>query len=95
MDLYKVIRRPLVTEKAMLPAGEGSRYVFEVEKAATKIDVRKAVEKMFKVNVTQVNTLIVRGKTKRVGRSSGRRSNWKKAFVSLKPGQKIEIFEGV
>jgi large subunit ribosomal protein L23 len=69
--------------------------VFEVARDANKIDVRRAVESVFKVTVTDVRTLIVRGKEKRVGRFSGRRPSWKKAFVTLKPGDNIEFFEGV
>jgi large subunit ribosomal protein L23 len=103
-----VIKRPLLTEKtarlretggaAAAPA-EGDEYsqkvVFEVARDANKVDVRRAVESLFKVTVTDVRTLIVRGKEKRVGRFSGRRPSWKKAFVTLKPGDNIEFFEGV
>jgi len=103
-----VIKRPLLTEKtarlretggAASAAAEGEEYaqkvVFEVARDANKIDVRRAVESLFKVTVTDVRTLIVRGKEKRVGRFSGRRPSWKKAFVTLKPGDNIEFFEGV
>jgi len=103
-----VIKRPLLTEKtarlretggAASAAAEGDTYaqkvVFEVAKDANKVDVRRAVESLFKVTVTDVRTLIVRGKEKRVGRFSGRRPSWKKAFVTLKPGDNIEFFEGV
>lgn len=103
-----VIKRPLLTEKsarlretgggAVAPA-EGTEYaqkvVFEVARDANKIDVRKAVQELFKVTVTDVRTLVVRGKEKRVGRFAGRRPSWKKAFVTLKPGDNIEFFEGV
>jgi large subunit ribosomal protein L23 len=103
-----VIKRPLLTEKtarlretggAASAAAEGETYaqkvVFEVAKDANKVEVRRAVESLFKVTVTDVRTLIVRGKEKRVGRFSGRRPSWKKAFVTLKPGDNIEFFEGV
>ena len=103
-----VIKRPLLTEKsarlretggAASAAAEGEAYaqkvVFEVARDANKIDIRKAVEQLFKVNVTEVRTLVVRGKVKRVGRFSGQRPSWKKAFVTLKPGDNIEFFEGV
>jgi large subunit ribosomal protein L23 len=103
-----VIKRPLLTEKsarlretggAASAAAEGEAYaqkvVFEVARDANKIDIRRAVEQLFKVNVTEVRTLVVRGKVKRVGRFSGQRPSWKKAFVTLKPGDNIEFFEGV
>jgi large subunit ribosomal protein L23 len=103
-----VIKRPLLTEKsarlretggAASAAAEGEAYaqkvVFEVARDANKIDIRKAVEQLFKVSVTDVRTLVVRGKVKRVGRFSGQRPSWKKAFVTLKPGDNIEFFEGV
>ena len=103
-----VIKRPLLTEKtarlretggAASAAAEGDTYaqkvVFEVAKDANKVEVRRAVESLFKVTVTDVRTLIVRGKEKRVGRFSGRRPSWKKAFVTLKAGDNIEFFEGV
>jgi len=103
-----IIKRPLLTEKsarlretgggAAAPA-EGEAYaqkvVFEVARDANKDEVRRAVQDLFKVSVTHVRTLIVRGKEKRVGRFSGRRPSWKKAFVTLKPGDNIEFFEGV
>jgi large subunit ribosomal protein L23 len=103
-----VIKRPLLTEKsarlretggAASAAAEGEAYaqkvVFEVARDANKIDIRRAVEQLFKVSVTDVRTLVVRGKVKRVGRFSGQRPSWKKAFVTLKPGDNIEFFEGV
>lgn len=103
-----VIKRPLLTEKssrlretggAAVAAAEGESYaqkvVFEVARDANKIEVRRAVEALFQVTVTDVRTLVVRGKEKRMGRFSGRRPSWKKAFVTLKPGDNIEFFEGV
>jgi large subunit ribosomal protein L23 len=107
-DPQTVIKRPLLTEKsarlretgggASAPA-EGENYaqqvVFEVARDANKIEIRAAIEKLFKVGVTDVRTLVVRGKEKRIGRFSGRRPAWKKAFVTLKPGDNIEFFEGV
>jgi large subunit ribosomal protein L23 len=96
MKDYDVIKKPLVTEKAVSsPSSTGSFYAFEVARQATKTDIKRAVEKLFKVHVVKVNTAIVCGKLKKVGRSQGYRSNWKKAMVSLKAGEKIEIFEGV
>lgn len=107
-DPQTIIKRPLLTEKsarlretggrAAAPA-EGESYaqqvVFEVARDANKIEIRSAIEKLFKVGVTDVRTLVVRGKAKRIGRFSGRRPSWKKAFVTLKPGDNIEFFEGV
>ena len=103
-----IIKRPLLTEKSArlretgggaAAAAEGESYaqkvVFEVARDANKIEIRRAVEQLFKVRVTDVRTLVMRGKTKRVGRFSGQRPSWKKAFVTLKPGDNIEFFEGV
>ena len=103
-----IIKRPLLTEKsqrlretggaAVRPA-EGEAYAqqiaFEVAKDANKIEIRGAVEKLFKVSVTQVRTQVVRGKEKRIGRFMGRRPSWKKAIVTLKAGDSISFFEGV
>ena len=103
-----VIKRPLLTEKssrlretggAAEAAVEGEAYaqkvVFEVARDANKIEVARAVQDLFKVSVASVRTLVVRGKEKRVGRFAGQRPSWKKAFVTLKPGDNIEFFEGV
>lgn len=94
MDLYQVIRRPIVTEKSTMLQGEG-KYTFEVAVEANKPLIKQAVEKAFNVEVASVNTVIMKGKVKRIGRSVGRTKDWKKAVVTLKPGQKIEFFEGV
>jgi large subunit ribosomal protein L23 len=103
-----IIKRPLLTEKSarLRETGggasgkaEGEEYaqqvVFEVARDANKIEIRRAVQDLFKVTVKDVRTLVVRGKAKRIGRFSGRRPSWKKAFVTLKPGDNIEFFEGV
>jgi len=71
------------------------QFVFEVSRGATKIEIKQAVEKMFEVHVSSVNTLNVRGKDRRVGRSVGKRSDWKKAVVTLGEGETIDVFEGV
>lgn len=93
-DPYTIIKRPLVTEKSMNLAASG-KYVFEVEINANKIEISEAINKIFKVDVVAVNTLKVKGKAKRQGRASeGRTADWKKAYITLKPGQRIEIFEG-
>jgi large subunit ribosomal protein L23 len=107
-EAQSIIKRPLLTEKsarlretggASAPHAEGDSYaqqvVFEVAKTANKVEVRRAVEQLFKVTVTGVRTVVVRGKSKRIGRFSGRRPTWKKAYVTLKAGDNIEFFEGV
>lgn len=94
LNVYEVLRRPLVTEKVSLLQSEG-KYVFEVAPLANKQQVKEAVEKAYKVNVTAVNMLKVKGKTRRRGRGIITTSSWKKAVVSLQAGDKIEFFEGV
>lgn len=96
-----IIRRPLMTEKSSrLKEADGveggaSQVVLEVAADANKIEIRKAVEKIWNVEVRAVRTLVVPGKTKRVGRYLGKRSNWKKAIVTLAAGQSIEFVAGV
>jgi large subunit ribosomal protein L23 len=94
VHLYEVLRRPLITEKG---AGlqEQNKYVFKVAAGANKPQIKQAVEKAFGVTVTAVNVMTVHGKTRRVGRRQVLTPSFKKAIVSLKPGDKIEIFEGV
>lgn len=94
MHLYEVLRRPMVTEKNTDLQVHG-KYVFEVADGANKIQVKQAVETAFKVDVTSVNIMTVHGKKKRMGRREVQRPSWKKAIVTLKPGDKIELFEGV
>ena len=91
---YEVIRRPLITEKVTALQSSG-KYTFEVAPRATKQQVKTAVEMVFKVGVTAVNIISVRGKTKHVKSGYTTSPSWKKAIVSLKPGDKIELFEGV
>ena len=90
---YEIIKKPLVTEKSVTARGAHNVYSFEVSLDASKPTIQSAVQDYFKVKVADVRTLIVRGNKRRVGRYSGKRSNWKKAFVVLEPGQKIDIFE--
>ena len=94
MHLYEVLRRPLITEKntALQPL---VKYAFEVSGEANKFMIKQAVEKAFDVKVTKVNVMTVAGKGRRVGRRQVLTSSWKKAVVTLKPGDKIELFEGV
>ena len=92
-DAYTVIKRPLITEKSM-DATSMSKYVFEVDIKANKVEIAKAIEEMFSVDVKKVNTLRVKGKAKRVNsRVPGKTADRKKAYVTLKEGQSIEIFE--
>ena len=94
MHLYEVLRRPLITEKNTVLQAQG-KYAFEVAREANKPQIKQAVEKAFNVKVTAVNVMTVPGKEKRVGRRLVLTQSWKKAIVTLKPGDKIEIFEGV
>ncbi|HEV8119999.1 MAG TPA: 50S ribosomal protein L23 [Candidatus Polarisedimenticolia bacterium] len=91
-----VLIGPLITEKTSILKERGNVLTFKVDRRANKIEVRKAVEALFKVKVESVRTEHVHGKVKRVGRFSGKRPDWKKAYVTLKPGEKtIEYFEVV
>ncbi|MGH7864045.1 MAG: 50S ribosomal protein L23 [Candidatus Binataceae bacterium] len=95
MNLDHLIVAPLITEKGTMTAEKGNQVVFKVRPEASKDKIREAVEKMFKVTVMRVRTLNLLGKTRRRGRDTGRRPNWKKAYVTLKEGDRIEFFEGV
>jgi large subunit ribosomal protein L23 len=92
---YEVVQRPLLTEKGTRLKEEANQYLFRVAKTATKVEIKQAVEQLFKVKVLEVRTLRVQGKVKRLGRFQGRRPDWKKALVTLKAGQSIELYEGV
>jgi large subunit ribosomal protein L23 len=92
---FDVIRRPLITEKANLDKERRNAYHFEVPLTVDSQEIKEAVETVFKVTVLDVRTLVVRGKEKRLGRYIGKRPNWKKAIVTLKAGEKIDIFEGM
>ncbi len=94
MKEYDIVLRPIVTEKSSLLKENGNQYVFEVRRNANKIEIRKAVEKLFKVKVVSVSVMNMEGKEKRLGRFSGKRADWKKAYVKLSPKDKITIFEG-
>lgn len=91
---YEVIKRPLITEKVMADQAEANTVAFEVDPRANKVEIKKAVEEIWKVKVEGVRTLVIRGKTKRFGARMGKRKNWKKAYVALKAGEKIELFHG-
>ena len=94
MHLYEVLRRPLITEKYTMLQTLG-KYAFEVKGEANKPQIKQAVEKAFNVEVTSVNVMTVPGKRRRLGRRELPARPWKKAIVTLKPGDKIELFEGV
>ena len=92
--LHETIVRPVVTEKSSEAFQERGEYTFRVHSKASKPDIRRAVEQLFGVHVTGVWTSNQRGKTKRVGKTAGRRAHWKKAIVTLKDGESIAVFEG-
>jgi large subunit ribosomal protein L23 len=92
--LHQTVVRPIVTEQSSVAYQERGEYTFEVHPDATKTTIRQAIEQLFGVKVTGVWTSQMRGKTRRVGRSAGKRPNWKKAIVKLREGDTIEIFEG-
>lgn len=94
-DPRTIVRKVLITEKGTLLREVRNQYFFEVARDANKIDIRRAVENIFKVKVDNVRTMQVRGKVKRQGRWVGRRNDWKKAIVTLQPDQKIELFEQI
>ena len=87
--LYDVIRRPVITEKGLTLKDRDRTLCFEVDSAATKPEIRQAVERIFKVRVEDVRTMLVRGKLRRRGRYSGYRPQWKKAYVTLAEGEKM------
>ena len=94
INIYEVLRRPLVTEKGT-HLQEKNKYLFEVAINANKPQVKQAIEKAFNVSVKSVNLMTVVGKKKRYGRAITKRPDWKKAVVTLKQGDSIQIFEGV
>ncbi len=89
--LANVLLAPVVSEKSTIAAEDSNRVVFKVQKVATKLEIKKAVELMFDVEVDSVQVLNVKGKVKRFGRSLGKRSDWKKAYVKLKAGHDIDF----
>lgn len=91
---YAVLLRPIITEKTTVLTGV-DKYVFEVDLRANKNQIREAVQVAFNVRVTEVNTMVMKGKPKRFGRKVTNRPDWKKAVVTLVPGDKIELFEGI
>jgi large subunit ribosomal protein L23 len=92
MKLTDVIRRPLVTEKTTVMREDGRTVVFEVARGANKIEIKQAVEKLLGAKVSDVRTALAHGKMKRQGKFQGRRSDWKKAYITLREGEKIPDF---
>lgn len=94
MIQHDIIKRPLITEKTSIQKAVSNQFTFEVDRKANRVEIKKAIEGIFKVNVAGVRTMQIKGKVKRRGRIVGRRRNWKKAIVKLMPGERIEFFEG-
>lgn len=95
MDSYSIIKKPMLSEKGSLMKEQGNYYLFAVAREATKSQIKKAVEEIFKVHVLKVNTITLPGKSKRFGRSISEAKKFKKAAVKIKADEKIEIVEGV
>ena len=95
MMYYDIVKRPLVTEKTTLQKELQNKVSFEVDRRANRIEIKKAIEKIFNIRVADVRTIQVKGKVKQRGRITGKRKDWKKAIVTLMPGERIEFFEGV
>lgn len=95
MEIHRVIKKYLVTEKTTAAKDEGNKYTFQVDRDANKIEVGRAVASLFKVKVLDIHIMNVRGKKKRVGKTLGAKSDWKKAIVTVAKDNRIEIIEGV
>ena len=95
MNEYQILKGPVDTEKNNIQKEQDNRVTFEVDPSANRVEIGKAVEKIFNVKVKEVRTMNVKGKIKRRGRIIGKRKDWKKATVTLMPGQRINFFEGV
>jgi large subunit ribosomal protein L23 len=94
MMQYEIIKRPLNTEKTNIQKEVANQVTFEVDRRANRIEIKRAIETAFKVKVAGVQTMQIKGKIKRRGRFVGRRRDWKKAIVTLMPGERIDFFEG-
>jgi len=95
MNPHEIVKRPLITEKSTIQKEANNQLTFEVDRKANRVEIRHAVEKIFNVRVVRVRTMQTKGKVKRVGRTLGKRRDWKKAVVTLARGENIEFFEGV
>jgi large subunit ribosomal protein L23 len=91
---YRIIKRPLMTEKTTLQRETDNQYTFEVDRSANRVEIKRAIEQVFDVRVASVRTMQNKGKVKMRGRIMGKRKDWKKAIVTLMPGERIDIFEG-
>jgi large subunit ribosomal protein L23 len=94
MNPYDIVKRPLITEKTSIQKEDHNQMSFEVDRKANRVEIKRAIENIFNVNVATVRTMQVKGKTKQRGRIVGKRRNWKKAVVKLMPGERIDFFEG-
>ena len=95
MTPYDILKRPVITEKSTIQKEANNQLTFEVDRRANRVEIKKAIENIFNVNVVGVRTMQVKGKTKQRGRIVGKRRDWKKAIVTLMPGERIDFFEGV
>jgi len=95
MNYHAIIKRPVVSEKSTMQKEVANQLSFEVDRKANRIEIKKAVQSLFSVQVDAVRTLQIKGKFKKRGRIIGKRRDWKKAIVTLKPGERIEFFEGI
>ena len=95
MNIHEVIRNPHITEKGSIQKESHNQITFKVDRGANKIEIRRAVEGLLKAKVVSVKTMNMKGKKRRLGRSVGKRPDWKKAVVTLAPGENIDFFEGV
>ena len=95
MNIHQVIREPHITEKGSIQKEANNQITFKVARNANKIEIRRAVESLLKTKVVSVKTMNMQGKKRRLGRSVGKRPDWKKAVVTLAPGENIEFFQGV
>ena len=95
MIVHEIIKRPLITEKTSIQKELFNKVTFEVDRRANRIEIKKAIETIFNVRVASVKTMQITGKTKQRGRITGKRRDWKKAIVTLLPGERIDFFEGV
>ena len=95
MIQYDIIIRPLITEKTSIQKEDYNQVSFEVDRRANRVEIRRAIEKIFNFRVADVRTMQIKGKVKQRGRVVGKRRDWKKAIVKLMPGERIDFFEGV
>jgi large subunit ribosomal protein L23 len=95
MIYYDIIKSPLITEKTTIQKEDSNQFSFKVSRKANRVEIKRAIENIFNVKVAGVRTMQVKGKTKQRGRIIGKRKDWKKAIVTLIPGERIDFFDGV